>query len=574
MTYWLSAIKESYGKQRPIWVAVLIVFVLGIIPRFITIDAFLPEYSIDENEIVEFPLGFFGGDKDPLWFKYGPFYWYLLYYVFKVQAFFSGMSPDGFVENYFVNNVSYYTTARIFNSCIHIALGFLGFMICHKHVNRNAAPYVLLIALFPFVDMFTSFKPRVDSLLALCALISLYFALDWLKERKNWSYVLAGLFFGFSVSSKPLPALLLLPTLSLIYIISEIEQIQKDKKRKLNFGSVAQALFVNKALYLALGSAILGFILSNPYAAFDLGQFYQEQIYAIETEGGRDFESGASMNKFFVYSGYAFTIAAVISIFVSIIDSIKRKKWGLMAISSYILIFYAAFAMGASREYFYIPIIPLCALLVAYYIHRLVYYLDIKSEKLQISLKLLLALVVFGQPLKSMAVFSNNVLKVSGDYAEVVPSLAAGNWIMENVPTNSKILYYGYYTSLPRLLDSDPNEQASYGDYFMYNRNKNKYWIERFSSAMNTHVQNGGITYDIVYQLNASVNGANKQFYTRYQAADLDPVLFKTAASNGIFYVVSHYPLDLGDSNFELAADFSAPKYTIGLPVQVYRIEK
>ncbi len=563
----IRAIIQNINSQPPIFIAIIAVFAFSLISRFVISAYFLPYYSLDENDIVEYALGFFGGDKDPHWYKYGPLYWYILYYVFQIKSFFMGMGGDAFVEHYFTDSTPYFIAARRMNSIIHIVLGFISYLICYKHFNKKAAPYVLLLSIFLFPDILTNYYPRVDSLLALNVLLALYFSFFWLKKRTAKHLILTGIFLGLAIASKPIPSLLVFPIIALTYILSFFNK--KSKQEPLQ--TKAQKAIFNYDWIIVLIAILVAYFISSPYSFYNFDAFWQEQVTAVKTEGSLNFRSGSDLSMFTKSLGYIFTIASILALGYSLYDGIKRKKWQLALIALYILLFWLAFAAGASRNYFYIPIIPLLTLLIAYTIHRLLYLSSIHNNKVKLWIKLGFALLLFIQPMVKIAKNQYNYL--SSKNTDTFHTIISGAmpWIENNIPVGSKILYYGYYTSLPRLIDNNINEQARYGDYFMYKRNQNKYWIQRFSVAMAKYIESGGKTYDIVFNLSPSINGQKKAFYTRYKSEELERYIFDECRNQGINYIVSVYDLETDGSDFKKVGSFESKDFNFGARVYIYQ---
>ena len=150
---------------------------------------------------------------------------------------------------------------------------------------------------------------------------------------------------------------------------------------------------------------------------------------------------------------------------------------------------------------------------------------------------------------------------------------AAEAWMDQNIGSNEQVLYYGYYTSLPKILDFNPNEQAIYGDYFMYQRGNNEYWIERFSQFMSSLPSRAIKTYDIIYQIGFQVGEEQKNFYLRYEMGEDEQFLYPYVSQGEIPYVVTHYDLQKYPQFQKVLAWSSRGKGLPGGDVFIYEIK-
>ena len=555
---------DNIKSQPIIGLGIIIALLLSFIPRFLNIEGLLPLYSLDENEITEYALGFFGGDKDPNWYKYGPLYWYILFFFYKIQAMFSGMGAEAFVEAYFIDGTPYFVTARVLNSILHILIAVVAYFLCFKHINKKAAPFVLMVALFPFADTLTAFKPRVDSLLALNQMMTLFFALFWLKKRELKHFLWVGFFLGLCVASKPIPSLLLLPTVFLIYVLSYTTQ---------KSGADIKGMLLNKYWPLIFVMIFVGVFVGSPYNIINFSDFWAEQVRAIQEEGGNNYASGANLLRFSGNLGYVFIISSVLSLFYAAYDGVKRQKWALLVLVSFVMIYWLAFSMGAARHYFYVCIIGPLAILIAYTIHRLLYLYGPKSVLQRNWIKIAAAVLLFAQPFYTYG--RNDVSTLlhgnSSNYNTIRDG--AQPWIENNIPKNSSILFYGYYTSLPPLIGNDINRFANVSDHFMYNRSANQWWVDRYAQSIRKYIQGGGMIYDIVYVLNNSVSQSPDTYYTRYEKPEVTADLFANAQAQGIQYIMSCTEINSGQPGYRLVKSFMVGEYMGGQPVYIYQRE-
>ena len=558
-------------KENPvIKYAIILLFFFLIGPRFIFVAEDLPYYSIDENDVVEFALGYFDGNLNPYWFKYGAFYSYLLAFFYYVNSFFVSTSIDEFIESYFFNPTTFYLTGRIFNSIIHVFLGIISFNITHKFISKKAAPYVLFIALIPFADTLTNYKIRVDSLLAFTNILVLYYLFSLIKVKKPKYYILLGIFIGVGLGVKTLPGFLIMPTVLLGVLISDIARNELNNQ-KFNLFKLVLYQFIDFKNYLLLLSILLGFFVSHPFAFLEFDDFFNEQKNTFIADSSSDFTSGSELALLSNPLGLQFILALIFVLIYGFIDSIKRKKWVIFPLIFFVLSFWLAFARGASREYFYIPILPVASILLGYYLHTFLkkFLLD---EKMKSSIGIVVIILIAVTPLKVASGKYDNFDYKTFQNKKSTKELAE-EWILSKVVPGSKILYYGYYTSLPRLIDPNPQEQAKYGDYFMYQRWNNKYLVDRFSNFMVNYSKNGLPTYDLIYQVNVSKNSGNQSYYTRYEMGEDEQFLLSSARQAGAEYIVTSYNLEQYPEFQKLRVWSSMGKSNFGGDINIYKIQ-
>lgn len=566
----MKEIFDSTKREPILKICLLFIVIFSSIPRFCLVIGELPYYSIDENDIVEFSLGYLGGNLNPYWFKYGALYSYILAIIFYLQSFFSGDSLNTFVESYFNNPTKFYVTARILNSVIHISYALISFQITRKFFSIKASPYVLFFSLIPFAEQLTNYKIRVDSLLGLLNLLSLYYSLLIIKNGKISNYIFLGLFLGFGLGTKTLPGLLIFPTVYFCLFLKErLNNNHYDKFSLLIITDFLKPIIKVKN-YVILIFVIIGLFISHPYSILKFKNFIQEQKNTFVTDSISDFTSGTDLSLIGNPVGYEYLILLFLIMAFGVYDYNKRKKIYTLPLVFFIITFWIAFSRGAAREYFYLPLIPVSGILIAYYLFYIVnkakWLVNVKSIVL-ISLLFLFSISTIKGTFLQYKNFDFRSFKLKISSKE-----KAERYIKLNMPPQTKILFYGYYTSLPKLIDPNPQEFSKYGDYFMYQRWNNKYWIERFNSFMKNYVGNNGLTYDLIYQLNFSIGNENKSYYTRYEMGEDEKYILPVAKQMGIPYIITHYNLQKYPEFQNLLVWSSEDHDTIGGNVYIYKI--
>jgi len=470
---------------KPVLTFALVLFVLSLIPRFIGILSQLPIYSIDENELVEFSVAYFGGDFDPHWYKYGPLYSYMLFFIYKIVTIF-GVSEKQFVSDVFLDPTLHYYLARALNGVVNITTGFYAYKIAKDFFGKKVAVVALLLALFPFLDLMVGFKIRVDSLLGLFSVLCLYNCLKLAKNGSWLNYGLAAIFWGCSIATKPLPGLLILPTVLLAHTIGFIQDDKLNTSKKFSFASVFACLMDVRILAFPIIGVAFNFIV-HPYSFINFESYKLEQIEAVKSEGSRDFTMGWDITRFFNFWGVAFTLLGFLAVIYLIYRSYKSKNWSWILLSTYFVTFWGAFAMGAARDYFYVPLVPCMVVALALGVVDLAGKLT--SQKQALLFVFAICVLLVAQP---MFLIVKNSLKDLKFGLDPTTHTAYGGrmWMEQNINPKSNILMLGFYTSLPRVVCADVDhygaftekytQRSMWGEYFMYGRWYNEYLRNKF----------------------------------------------------------------------------------------------
>jgi len=257
--------------------------------------------------------------------------------------------------------------------------------------------------------------------------------------------------------------------------------------------------------------------------------------------------------------GIPFVLSAIFSIFYYTIHALRTKNRKLLILISFPIIFWLAFARGAARNYFYVPIVPVLIILVAMSIEDIAVFIAQKTKRyiswVFISMSLILLLLF---PL--IRIVDESIrMNEHDNYAELHAGFAAKEWIFKNITPRSRILLYGYYVNLPRLIDYDPNQQAQYGEYFMYSRWKNEYLKQQFIETHQRYVREGNPVYDLEN--------------IRSRQRGREHLIYDYCVKNKIDFLLSNFNL----SRFQnlgagLLQQFSHQDYSFGSEVYIYEI--
>lgn len=500
-----SFIKDFFRKENfdcktlesKLFVTAFIMFFVSLIPRLLNTSFFLPYYSIDENEVTEFAVSVMGDSKDPVWYKYGPFFQYILGYIYSIVGFFKGVGSEEYVKNIFFDSSDFYYIARLMCSIVLLITSLFIYKIGKEHFNKKVALIALILSLFPFYESLLSFQVRIDSMLAMCSTIAIWSALRYYKKGKVKYVLLAGLFAGFGLASKPLPGLLLMPTVFIAIAIRNFDFTKKFEADKL-FKSYLRIL-IDKNIYILAIVIFIGNYIGNPYSVTNFNAFWLEQTTAIETGGnlgGGTWPKGYKLLSHFGSLGLVFIILFPIVTIIGIIKGVKEKNIPLLILASYIVVYWGLFAKGQARFYWYIAIVPLILFMVAYSINLLTEYF--KNNKLKYIVILACVAVLIFTPLKNIIALDINIYSKYDGYKQSHTLIQAKEWIEKNIDKNKEILVYGVSPNMPKLVSSDieyyiPFQKGSrsgdyFGDYFMYSRGQIEWYIQLFAKAHQEYV--------------------------------------------------------------------------------------
>ena len=472
----------------------------------------LPYYSIDEDDLVQPALAFLGGDWDPHWYTYGPLFSYILAFIFKfwklTTSIVIGWTNEDFFYHAFFEPTSFYLLARAFHAFIIIVITIISWLYARKNYDSQTASVAFILGLTPFLDIATNFTMRIDTLLGLFSLLSLFFAAQFGKDKiKLRPYIMSGIFGGLCIATKPLPGLLVLPALVLGHFLSVWQTTNSSAKENIVF-AVTQP-----NLWILACSVILVHALANPYSVIRFSAFSHEQydiFFSQPTQGGNI--SGYDFSRLVSLWGWPMVVA---------LAAVLLTVWRWSDNASRVLLIYTVTFCGTflffkMRIYWYNAVFPTVFILLARSISRVSqtipsylsnwrgryscctsYLMNLNCFK-SITIALLIGIVVFSPCLKTWRqdwhLWASPIPLV-----EKRADRAAQLWIERNLPAHSPILLVGWETiNLPRIVADTAESQYTWGGYFMYHRDKNLPWVKAFQNAYARFQQTDWPTYRLV----------------------------------------------------------------------------
>lgn len=554
-------------KITPLGWICIVISLIFFKARFLDLIYFLPDYSIDENEIVEYAVLFMGDKMEPFWFRYGPLYAYIVSFVFKIYGTLSGIGIQEFASKVFFEPTQHYYIARLVNVIIHLATGYYTYLFAKKYFSKTATVVVAVLVAIPIFDLFTSFLPRVDSLLGLWVLFSMIFMYKFYESKKVKHYFWAGAFIGLSFSTKPIPSMLILPTFILAHWGEGFFNLFEKGKLKSEI-----TRFIASIFNIKIGRALIGFLvaafITSPYTFTRMKFFIDENIEIIKSDGARKFTSGWNVFKLLgTHMGDTLLIFSIVSVAFVLWYAIKQKKMLYLIFISYALVYFITFGvMGNSRNYWYVTILPYIFICVGIFI-------DFISQKkfvqnIKLSKNIVLGIIIFLLVLSPVyKVFSSSY--VDKFFIEINTNrttLSAKDWIEKNIDSDKRLALISHnYVSLPKIVASDPglyikmnNERNSFlGNFFDYGRINSKYYVDLFVKQFRAYVANPKKkTYSNVEYLKIGILNMELLQFLVYK--DFDNII-TTIDMSGVQYF----------KNKEIK-NFTKPKYMSGAQIFVY----
>lgn len=516
MNRYLETMKETTDKTLHCGIIILFLL-LAIFLRAGLLSWQLPYYSVDENDIVEPALAFLCGDWDPHWYKYGPLSSYLLAFIYKIWMWIgnliSGYSAEDFFYAAFFESKPFYMVARAFHVSIVLGIAGVSWLFARRYYDHLTSLAALILGLSPFLDLNTNFTIRVDTLVGLFSLLSLFFAVQFGKDKiKFRPYILSGIFAGFAIASKPVAGFLVLPALVFGHFLHVWQDSNLPPGKKIKFA------VTRPGLWILVCAVFLAHSLANPYSILNFNGFFLEQynLFFSEKESAQFTYYHSSYDFSWVVNKWGWIM--VITIAASLLTSLRRPDNATRILLVYITAFVVGFLPFKSREYWYNAMFPAVILVVArqitvfdrsvikYIIDRVRWKRTDKEKKLfentqylELITMVLLTMVVTAYPfLRTGSMVYNNLfspvspLERRADYA-------AQLWIEKNLPSHSSILIIGRHAvNLPRITADNPSVQADWGEYFSYHRIENVSWRKKFENAYFQYQQTNRPAYNLL----------------------------------------------------------------------------
>ncbi|ACB53561.1 hypothetical protein cce_4213 [Crocosphaera subtropica ATCC 51142] len=447
--------------HQPILIGILL---MGLLLRLYGINFGLPYlYNPDEPNRVRRVFRMLSTqDVNPHWFGHPAstvIYLLLLSYgLMFVGSRFLGIcnSSEDFLELYRQDPSIFYLTGRLWSTFFGVATIWVVYLIGSKLFNKTVGLIsAFLVAIIP-LHVELSKLARMDTLMPFLLLISFYYCLKILEEDKLSNYIHASFFLGLAIATK-YPAIIFVFTIILAYILTKGWNVKGYLK------PVSSVLTCTGAVFIA-----------SPFLFLDF-----KQVLIDISQENRLFHLGATGEGFIndliwyiqnpLIQSFTFLGILLISFGIFLVLVINQEKLLLLvSFPSLFLLFISV--LNLRWERWIIPMIPFLCILLAYTIYQISKLIELRFNYFLGSCLILIILTSIIIPL-----LQNNMLqgyKLSG----VDTRTFTGEWMLRNIPKNSKILVENYTPQLPK---------TSF-QFFIVKHNKDGI-IEKFNAERSSH---------------------------------------------------------------------------------------
>ena len=425
------------------------IFLLALILRLYGIKHGFPFiFHVDEPALVRSAVGI-RFNPNPHHFDWPHLHFYLNFLVYGllylVRGFFQvvGLRPflEGFVPIFWRDPLIFYLTSRILNAVI----GSLSVLILYQTGKKLFSEQVgllsaLALALFPY-HVWSSHFALIDVPMVFWSMLSFYFSTLIFKEGKLKWYALAGIFAGFSASTKYNGGY------SVFFILLAHFLYLREAGIKNLFSKI-------KFLAISAVSSIIAFFVGTPYALFDYQTFLIKDgpkgalwqfVNVGKIDGIADFFGQLFLvltTKFDSDFGYSFLVIFELYILYFIFTRKTREKTLIFALG--ILYFFYITTFDKTRVHYYMLTFPFVCLMVGH----LVSVFTASNSKFMTKMGVYLVLALtFIPPL--VTTVQGNLILARPDTRNL-----ASDWLDNNVGSDEEVLHYGRDLE-PIMVDRD-----------------------------------------------------------------------------------------------------------------------
>lgn len=471
---------------------------------------------IDENEIVEQAVAFMGGDVRYHFLKYGPLTMYVLAGIYHCLAWMRGLPPLEYASRVFFEGQEHYFVARVLTVGAHSLLAILAFRSFHRRFGGAPALFVASLLALPFLEVLTM-GARIDHPQAAFQAAALLLLSDAIEERRARDWVLAGVCAGFGIATKVLPGLLVTPC---FLVASWLAAGAAPDGTRRSVRSRLVATITQPGLWLAAAVCVICAVLGNP-AMLDVSKFIASQVDAVARHSGPVTWSTQSVVHSFRVMGWPFVLALGAS---SAAVLYRRDARGLLALC-FVALYAGLFWGRASRNYYMVAPIAAACLVIGYGFAKghAILARHAWLERSRPWLWLPVALCIVGVPFEG----------IWARETRLTPQTLATRWVHEHMPDGTRLFYFGQRPDGPRIVATNRNLQASWGDHFDRGRDKYRFLKRAFALAYERYAASGRPMYSV------EAHDAKPQpKATPTQPRWLSDSLVEKAQSKGCRYIV------------------------------------
>ena len=349
--------------RRWAWSGLTLVLLSGLALRLWGVRQGLPyAYNSDEaDHFVPHAVRMFEeGTLNPHYFANPPAFTYLLHFLFALW--YGG--PPAVAHAFALHPASVYTLARVAAAVLGTAALWLLYATGARLFNRAVGLLAAAIEAVAFLPVFYAHLALNDAPTLAPLTLSLMGTAGVLRKGRARDYLLAGVGLGLACASKYTAGIVIVPLAAAV------------AARYLDGGAAVGRRALG-GLALTGASALLAFLIANPYSVLDYSAFHAELVHQSSLSSEAQGKLGAPKDGGVVYYVWSLTwglgwvpALAALGGAVTLWRS-QRALWWLLVPAA---LLFLAF-MGTQGRYFgrwLLPIFPILCLLAAYFVVQLV----------------------------------------------------------------------------------------------------------------------------------------------------------------------------------------------------------
>jgi hypothetical protein len=384
-------------------------------------------YNADEaDHFVPKAIAMFGHSLNPKYFANPPAFTYVLHFVFALW--FGGGA--GARHAFALHPDEVYTLARVIVALLGTTALWLLYATGARLFGRGVGLLAAAIEAVAFLPAFYAHLALNDVPTLVPLTLSLLGSAGVLRKGRRIDYLVAGVGLGLACASKYTAGIVVLPL------------IAAAATRYLNVEPGGRAYLIGRraviGLVLAGASALVVFLVANPYAVLDYQSFHSELVHQSTLSGEAQGKLGAPREGGVLYYLWSLTwglgwVPALAALGGALMIWGKEQRLGWLLVPAPLL--FLAF-MGLQGRYFgrwLLPIFPILCLLAAFFALRLAEILARRLPRLRVVATALLVAALLAQGLV-YSVHSGLVL-ARADTRNLTRS-----WMLAHIPAGAKIV--------------------------------------------------------------------------------------------------------------------------------------